>query len=139
MLWIVVILVALGLIGAISAVSDQSKENAKKAEFNETTKVRVAAYAEYLKRTSTNSQVTAMTEVELHDLLHTKIPEYKKQSDGASAVGAWILGAGLLLGAIAGFSEESWSAVIGISALAFGLGSFIWKKRTAVIDQSFTA
>lgn len=138
MLWIVVILVVLGLIGAISAASDQSKENAKKAELNETTKVRVAAYAEYLKRTSTNSQITAMTEVELHDLLHTTIRDYKKQADGAAALGALIVGAGLLLGIIVGVSEKSWGGFVVISALSFAFASFVLKKRTAVIDQSFT-
>lgn len=139
MVWVFVILGILGLIGAISAASEQSKENQKKAEFNEAAKVRVAAYAEFMKRTSQDPKVSEMSEIELQDMLHTKVREYKKRTDGANTLGAVIVGAGVLLGIVNGMAEKSWIAFFVTAGIGIAFAVFSVGKQIEKIDQSFAA
>lgn len=133
MIWAVVIVGGLIFISAISSMSKKTEEAQKSAEYMELSKSKVDAYADYLRRTSSDEEIKAMTDNELREYLHTAIRNFNNDGKNMETIAGfiWVVLAGL--GIILAFAREEWGPLVffGIVATTIYLVT-VWvsdKKR----------
>ena len=145
MIWILGILGAIVLLTVLSNLSNAAKkvEEAQKVSAqNELIKSRTEAYADFLRRTSEDSELKKMSDNELREHVQTNIRGFHKAKDNVFTLGAVILFAFMALGAVVGIADQDWIIAIffGGMGLIFGLAAtFIGQKkvRQRYIDMGF--
>lgn len=130
--WLILIaIVVVGFIvaGSISGNSDAIKKAKEQEQFAISAATRCEAYVQYLRRTSTNPRITAMTDVEINDFVMSNIRAYKEDFDTYAKIGALIFFGGcigsMLLIASAGWD---WVAFISLCVLSGGATVLFVKK-----------
>jgi len=84
MIWLALIIVVVIIFAAVSSSNKKAAEAQEKAELGELSKSRIQAYQDYLRRTSTDKKIKAMTDNELQDYLSSTMREYTKRKKEAS-------------------------------------------------------
>ena len=136
--WIAIIVIAIVIFTVVSA-GNKTKEAQEKTEFSTRTIERSLAYRDYLRRTSNDPNITAMSDNELNEFIATNIRDYNKQSTdltkGSGTLGGAAIFAGLVMW---GISEEGGVGFL-VGATLLCLVLVITKKERTKLDASFGA
>ncbi len=108
MIWAVVIIGGILVFAAIASQSKKAGEAQEKAELNELSKSRVDAYQDYLRRTSDNAEIKAMTDNELKDYLSSTMRDYTKGIKDASSTYQGVFWIALFVCVVAFSATELW-------------------------------
>lgn len=139
-MWIVLgILAVIAFFAIAASQEDANKVEQTKFAFEETKKhldKRVAAHADYLRRTSGNPDVRTMSDRELHDSIERAMEEYHKRNSSAK----WPLYIGLAIGGLALLAIANGQDLEEPAFVApVAIGVFIWRWQVEKIKRDFTA
>ncbi|MDO6447169.1 hypothetical protein Q4493_15465 [Colwellia sp. 1_MG-2023] len=139
-MWLIIIgvLIVIGIFSVASEKNEANEVEMKKYAFKEIKEhvnKRVSAYADYLRRTSSD-RVGAMTDNELHDLIERAMAGYEKDV----AKSKWLSNISFALGGlcfIAFISGDKSAEAFGPIFIAGGFVFRSWKK--ARVDKKYIA
>lgn len=117
MLWLIGIFLIVVVIASFAASSSGAEEAQKREEFNTLTQSRVDAYADYLKRTGANSEISAMTEKELRDFIQHNIRECMTERKGKAFLIGLIIFGGIVGGFIMSLVRASFEPLVAFGTL----------------------
>jgi len=128
MIWAVVIIGGILVFAAISSQSKKAGEAQEKAEQSELSKSRIEAYQDYLRRTSDNAEIKAMTDNELKDYLSSTMRDYTKGIKDASSTYQGVFWIALFVCVVAFSATELWGLLF--PPLAVGKWAYDKHKKT---------
>lgn len=127
---IAIVVVGFAIAGSIGSNSDAIKKAKADEQFAVSARDRCEAYVQYLRRTSTNPTITAMTEPELRDFVMSNIRQHKEDVNARDTLAAIIFfgGCGVaLLAATAG--DGGFVAFILIAGAAVYVAKLAYDKN----------
>lgn len=139
MIWAFGIIAVILILSAVSRTSKATEEAQKNAEFNDLSNKRTEAYHDYLRRTSDQSEFSAMSDGELKEFLSTNIREFNKEKDGLQTVAVFVGLAGWFGGGVFALFQSEWWPFIVVGVLATIGAVVVFQKGSEALNKNYIA